>query len=232
MEYLVQIGDGDEYGPVSQKELIEWAKDGRLDAKTKVRNKLFREWKTAGEYSFLLEFLELVENKVKKVEGGILKVTTVNTGARSLTFSGVFRFTPVGLGGRLSAAFIDLFIVLVLWGLIAVPTFIFVDKDIIINTPLVSTALGSLFVLIFILYFTSFLGIKASTPGDSFWGYMLVRDSDGSEVLMFRAFCFSLLLFFFWWLAPLVIFVTPANRSLHEWITGCRVIHTRQRKSK
>ena len=232
MEYLVQIGDGDEYGPVSQKELIEWAKDGRLDAKTRVRNKLFKEWKNAGDYSFIVEYLDRVENKVKAVEGGILKVTTVNTGARSLTFSGVFRFTPVGLWGRLLAAFIDLFIILVVWGLVAVPTLIFVDKDFIVNTPLVSTSLAALFVFIFLLYYTTFLGIKASTPGYLFWGYMLVRASDGSEVLMFRSFCFSLLLLFFWWLAPLVIYVTPANRTLHEYITGCRVIHTRKRNKR
>ena len=231
MEYLVQIGDGDEYGPVSQKELVEWAQDGRLEAGTKVRNKLFREWKTAVEYVFLKEYLDRVDNSVKKVEGGILKVTTVNTGARSLTFSGVFRFTPVGLGGRIVAACIDIFLILLLCALIVVPAFIFLDKEILVNTPLVSTSVVAIFVSIFMLYYTGFIGTKAATPGGLFFGYMLVQDTDGAEVLMFRSFCYSLSLLFFWWLAPLVIFVTPANRTLHEFITSCRMIHTRKRKS-
>jgi uncharacterized RDD family membrane protein YckC len=230
MEYLVQIGDGDEYGPVSQKELIEWAKDGRLDLDTKVRNKLFKEWKKAGEYQFLKEFLDKVENSVKKVDGGILKVTTVNVGARSLTFSGVFRFTPVGFMGRLFASIIDFVLVVAIWCLISIPTLILLDKKLLVDTPLVSTALVALFVFIFMLYQTSFLGMKASTPGYLFFGYILVRDTDGSEVLSFRAFCFSLFLFFFWWLVPLIMFVTPAKRTLHEFLVGCRVIHTRQRK--
>lgn len=129
------------------------------------------------------------------------------------------------------AALIDFTIILLLWSLILIPAFIFLDKEIITSTPLVSTSVTAAFIAIFMLYYTGFLGTKAATPGGLFFGYMLVRDSDGSEVLMFRSFCFSLFLLLFWWLAPLVIFVTPANRTLHEYLVGCRVIHTRKRKS-
>lgn len=231
MNYLVQTSDGSEYGPVTQEELIAWAKDGRLEHKSKVRNKLFKDWRKANEYDFLRPYMDEHVETLKNVSGGIKKFTTVNTGARSLTFSTLFRFTPATFTKRFMASVIDVIIVMVLWSILFIPSILLLKEEVVLN-PLFSAVSIAIFATIFLLYFTWNLGTKACSMGYWFFGIIVVRATDGSQVFMGRAFMYSLGLLLFWWLTPLVIFVTPANRTFHEYLVDSRVILARRENQK
>ncbi|MFA5206328.1 MAG: GYF domain-containing protein [Lentisphaeria bacterium] len=50
MNYLMQGGDGQTYGPVAVDTLVQWVKEGRLNAQTKLAPEGTTDWKAAGEY--------------------------------------------------------------------------------------------------------------------------------------------------------------------------------------
>lgn len=227
---MVKDHEGNIYGPVSQSELEEWAKDQRLFADSQVRNVLFKEWRTAEEYSFLKSLLKPWSDKDVMKRPDPVKSSTNYTASKSLTTSFIFRFTPAGLFHRVTGYLIDLVIVTVTWLLlsgIALSTL----PPAYVQSPIFTAINIAGFVAIYLLYFTLFIGLRAQTIGHWFWGVMVVSANDGSPVMMGRAFTYSLLLLIFWWAAPYGVYITPAGRTLHEYLANCRVIRSRRKST-
>ncbi len=228
MKYMVKDEEGNVYGPVSQAELEDWAKEERLFPETEVRNVMFKHWRTAEEYAFLAPYLKPWADKEVMTRPDPIKIRSGNTSIKSLTTSFIFRFTPAGLFHRTTAYLIDLAIISTIWAIISGATVIsLAEKH--IFTELFTTANIGMFVFIYLLYFTVMIGMKAQTVGHWFWGIMVVNANDGSPVYTGTAFTYSLLLMLFWWLAPYGIYITPAKRTLHEYLTHCRIIYTRRK---
>lgn len=74
-----------------------------------------------------------------------------------------------------------------------------------------------------LLYYGLSLGIFSQTFGMWFWGIMLAK-SDLGEVLLGRAYFFTVLMLLMGVLSPLVVFFNPYKRSLHEILSGTMVI--------
>ena len=79
-----------------------------------------------------------------------------------------------------------------------------------------------------LLYYGISLGLFAQTFGMWFWG-MVITKTDLGEVLFFRAYFFTVLMFLFGALSPFIVYFNPYRRSLHEILSGTMVIRTAAR---
>lgn len=81
----------------------------------------------------------------------------------------------------------------------------------------------AIFIIITLLYYGISLGIYAQTYGMHYWGIFIVKGYN-DEALPARTFAFAILSLFFAPLTPIVVFINPAHRSIHGYITGTRLI--------
>lgn len=228
MEYMVKDLEGNVYGPVTQSDLEEWAKDERLRPDSEIRNVMFKHWRTAEEYAFLAPLLKPWDDKDVMNRPDPVKVHTNNTAARSLTNSFIFRFTPAGLYQRVTGYIVDVTIITLIWVTLSCVSVSLLSQEVVFSSLFTSLNIA-LFVFIYLLYFTMLIGLRAQTLGHWFWGIMVVSSNDGSPVMLGRAFTYSLLLLLTWWAAPYGAYITPAKRTLHGYLANCRVICTRRK---
>ena len=80
-----------------------------------------------------------------------------------------------------------------------------------------------LFAIGTLLYLGVGLGLFAQTVGMWYWGIFLVREDDG-EAYPARAFAFALAMLLMGFVSPLVTLINPKKRSIHEYLTGTRLI--------
>ena len=81
----------------------------------------------------------------------------------------------------------------------------------------------TLFAIGALLYLGIGLGLFAQTVGMWFWGIILVKGHD-EEAYPARAFAFAIAMLLMGFLSPLVTLINPAKRSVHEYLTGTRLI--------
>ena len=86
----------------------------------------------------------------------------------------------------------------------------------------------ALFFATVLLYYGVGLGIYAQTVGMWFWGIIIVKGNN-DEVLPVRAAVFTLLMFFLGPLTPIVVLANPEHRSLHDYLTGTKLINVTAR---
>jgi hypothetical protein len=81
----------------------------------------------------------------------------------------------------------------------------------------------AIFIIITLLYYGISLGVYAQTYGMHYWGIFIVKGYN-DEAFSTRTFAFALLSLFFAPLTPIIVFVNPAHRSIHGYITGTRLV--------
>ena len=232
MEFIIQLEDGQEDGPLSEKQLQQRADAGEISSKTQVRSKLLKNWKDASKIPCLENFFDKQEAEIpaeapslmNKVREGLSSDDTGKKIAHgAITYGSQFTFKPVSLFSRLMATLFDFIIM----AAVLVPIFIlmnkFLSEEVLTSKTVLyfsyfATLLGVL------IYYSWTIGMRAQTFGQSFWGIMIVRANDGSPVLLGRAYIYTLCMILFGWLTPFMAFITPNNRSVHDLISNCRTI--------
>jgi uncharacterized RDD family membrane protein YckC len=81
----------------------------------------------------------------------------------------------------------------------------------------------AVFVAGVLLYYGIALGLFAQTYGMHYWGIFIVKGHDG-EAFPLRAYAFFLASLILWPLMPLFVILNPSKRTLHGYLTGCRLI--------
>lgn len=80
-----------------------------------------------------------------------------------------------------------------------------------------------IFSLVTLLYYGIGLGLYAQTYGMHYWGIFIVKGHD-KEALPLRAYAFFLASIPLCVFTPLFVLFNPSKRTLHGYITGCRLI--------
>jgi len=81
----------------------------------------------------------------------------------------------------------------------------------------------ALFALGAFLYFGIGLGVFAQTLGMWYWGLIIVKGYDG-ESYPARSFAFAIAMLLMGFLSPIITLVNPQRKSIHEYLTGARLI--------
>jgi uncharacterized RDD family membrane protein YckC len=74
-----------------------------------------------------------------------------------------------------------------------------------------------------LLWFSLILAFVGQTPGQKFWGVILIKRS-GEQFYLGRAYIYGVLALIFGLLTPFFVFVAPSRRSLQEIVTGTRMV--------
>ncbi|HPO90230.1 MAG TPA: RDD family protein [Victivallales bacterium] len=229
MKYLVFAEDGKEYGPVDAETLRKWVESGRVLPETRVRNVMVKRWNKAGDLDFLKEAFQRQQIKVEEsktaFEHGLDFLKSVFGGTKQKSKSTAFRYTflpnPASVSIRLAAFLFD-FIIIAFFAFILSLVFTFMSKkgfDVNLSFSFVIIT----FYLGILLYYSVSLGLFAQTFGMWFWGIMIVS-SDIDEVYLGRAYFFTICMLLFGIISPLIVYLNPEKRSLHEYLSGTRII--------
>jgi len=231
-QFIVRTADGVEHGPVDQRTLETWAENGRITRACEIRNTLVPRWTPAADMPFLKPAIEAREatEDMGPSKLDILKEKFSKSGVADMRLPGMaagqrFMFTPGPVSLRIVSGLIDLAIIL------AYGAGVYAVAGIAVRSELFSPAeafLGGigLFYAGTLLFLTWMLGFQAQTPGQRFWGLMIVR-KQGEQVFLGRAFVMALGTCLFGWTTPFVVFVMPPKRGIAEMISGTRVVRTR-----
>ena len=79
------------------------------------------------------------------------------------------------------------------------------------------------FIAVTLLYYGIALGLFAQTYGMHYWGIFIVKGHN-DEAFPLRTFAFYLASLLLWPLMPLFVLFNPSKRTLHGYLTGCRLI--------
>ncbi len=230
MKYIIFADDGKEYGPIDPETLRKWVEGGRVLPHTQVRNVMMKRWNRASDLDFLKEAFDKqaakVEEKKSNIEHGMdflkdLFASKKKKQPKGTAFRYVFLPNPASISLRLAAFAFDMVIIL-LYALILSLFFAMAVKA--EYNP--NSAFSILFILLFVgflFYHALCLGLYAQTFGMWFWGIMIVS-SDTDEVFLGRAYLHTVCMVLFGILSPLVVYLSPDKRSLHEYISGTRII--------
>jgi uncharacterized RDD family membrane protein YckC len=228
VNYIVKVEE-EEYGPISESELIKWAEEGRINKATKVRNLMLNTWKSAGDLQFLSEIFAK-QVKIEAISASAGKVSKGNSTNAQLSkqqatsFENKYLPEKAAINVRLKAGLIDLAIVLmVLFGEV-----LFLSRTMFG----VGSRLDLIFSVCFIvglfsvlLYFAGSLGVFAQTFGMWFFGLIIVRNGDDvREVYLQRAYAYSILLLIFWIVSPFTNYIFGCGRALHDILTDTQVV--------
>ena len=224
MKYVVKASDGNEYGPVDQDTLEQWAQTGRITTKSQIRNALLQKWNSADKTPFLKDIIAKQAQDDKKGGGSKTSLSElISPKSEDLSQSGSFKFTPAATGIRAAAWLVDTAIVLGIGFGLLIATSSFIQDGMEKSTAFI------LFTLVFLactlMYYTISLGFMAQSLGQMFWGLMVVR-TEGEPVLMGRAFVFSVCYLLFFWSSLLFVFCLPSKRAIQDLLSGIRVVKT------
>ncbi|HPN83704.1 MAG TPA: RDD family protein [Victivallales bacterium] len=230
MKYIIFADDGKEYGPVDAETLRKWVEGGRVLPHTQVRNMMMKKWNRASDLDFLKEAFDKQEEKVEEQKSpfehgmeflrGIFKSKKAEE-PKSTAFRNTYIPNPASLSLRIGAFLFDLIIIL-FYALILSLIFAMSMKA--------GFDVNSAFILMFfaffvgvVIYYAATLGVYAQTFGMWFWGIMIVS-SDVGEVLLGRAYFYTLCMVMLGVSSPLVVYLNPDKRSLPEYISGTKII--------
>jgi uncharacterized RDD family membrane protein YckC len=227
---LLKTVDGEEYGPVDQECLVRWAESGRITAYCQIRSTLIARWEKACEVPFLRDILlKQIEQKDPGDTSFISKIRTSVTrrATEASTVSGLhevrpddFDSAPVPL--RVAAGLFDL----LLAGLMAVGMYLLAA---LLFSLEVLDGNSAFYLGLMAYYGTLLLGLAwalavvGQTPGQKFWGIILIK-RNGEQFYLGRACLYGVLTLAFGLLTPFIMFVAPSGRSLQEIVTGTRMV--------
>lgn len=214
--FIIKDAEGNPSDPISRDKLIQLSSEGKITAKTQVRSTLLKNWTDAGKLDFLKPALQSSSQTKKNLFG---KKKREQDNSTNVFMHGEKRYTPATPIERIESAVIDCALLL-LYCLTAIKASTFLPEAV---RPYCT--IGLVFTGI-LLYYTLFTGLKAQTPGQTFWGVMVVK-TDAGPVYLGRAFLLSFFGIFLGILSPLLCRILPGNRGVHEILSGCRVVRTR-----
>jgi len=228
--YLLKTVDGEEYGPVDQECLVRWAENGRITAYCQIRSTLIARWEKACEVPFLRDILlKQIEQKDPGDTSFISRVRTKITrraveASESSSLHEVrpedFETAPIAL--RVAAGILDL----LLAGLVAVGIYLlfalFYSVKILDGNSAFYLGLLAYYGMM-LLGVSWILAVIGQTPGQKFWGIILMKRT-GEQFYLGRACIYGVLTLAFGLLTPIVMFVAPSRRSLQEIVTGTRMV--------
>jgi uncharacterized RDD family membrane protein YckC len=230
MKYIISGDDGKEYGPIDQETLRKWVESGRVLPTTLVRNQMMKKWSRAADLDFLKTALETQTQRVEEDKSAfehgldfiksIFKKKTVVKNINT-TFKYEYIHNPAPVYLRIGAATFDWLLLSCFACLLFLVFSIAIKTDIDVNFAFTASLIvffgGTL------LYYSLALGIYAQTFGMWFWGIMIVS-SDIGEVFLGRAYFYTINMLVFGLLSPIIVYLNPEKRSLHEYISGTRII--------
>jgi hypothetical protein len=228
--YLLKTVDGEEYGPVDQECLVRWAENGRITAYCQIRSTLIARWEKACEVPFLRDILlKQIEEKDPGDTSFLSKIRTKVTrrATEAVEISSLhevrpedFESAPVPL--RVVAGVFDL----LLAGLVAVGIYLLFA----LFFSLQMLDGNSAFYLGVMAYYATMLfglswilAVIGQTPGQKFWGIILIKRT-GEQFYLGRACIYGVLTLGFGLMTPFFMFVAPSRRSLQEIVTGTRMV--------
>ncbi len=231
-QFILRTPDGAEHGPVDQRTLEAWAESGRITRECEVRNALIQRWSQAIDINFLKPIIEAREatEDTGPSKLDILKQKLSKSGVADMRLPGLaagqrVMFTPGTVSLRIMAGLMDLAIILacgaVIYGLAGAA----VRSELFSPAEAFQVGIG-LFYAGVLLFLAWTIGFQAQTPGQRFWGLMVVR-KEGEQVFLGRAFVLALGTCLLGWTTPVVVFVLPSRRGIAEMISGTRVVRTR-----
>ncbi len=227
MKYILRTPEGNEYGPIDQETMVNWAEAGRISHDCEVRNTLMKKWTKAEKVAFLTGIID--KQKTPHESGAsvgaklnqLINPKMDDKSMRSLNKSGQFVYAPGTTTMRFGAWVIDTCIL----GLVALGLMFFANGLIEQHTSkelvYILFTLGTLGSVL--IYYTVAIGLMAQTPGQWFFGLMIVG-KDGGPVLLGRAFIFTIGYLLFSWSTLVLTFCLPSKRSLQDFISGTRVV--------
>ena len=227
-QYLARNPDGEEMGPVSREGLKKLVQQGRVTQECEGRSTLVPRWLPAADIDFLTNALAEQERSEDGEKGARRKKkkTTGSTPQKERQSYSIMdnrAFTPVTGGRRVLAAGFDIVILFFyVIALNAIMDGVFASPQ----APLPATLHIALLFFGVLLYPTWTIAFNSQTPGQKFWGIMVVT-RDLGPVLMGRSFFHALFAMLFGIITPALTYVLPSNRSLPEMLTGTRVVRTR-----
>lgn len=215
MKYMVRTPDGNEYGPVDQDGLLQWAQTGRLTAECEVRNALMNKWNPATKVPFLKDVVAKQTPTVSaesSVKGALSKLRGGTAGKGT-----AFRYTPAPLGLRFASWLIDTVILVVVGGVLIIGANTMLGNG--ADPKVVYTGFTLALVFCSVMYYTILLAFTAQSVGQKFWGIMVVRPN-GDPVLMARALVFSVFYLLLFWSSFPFIFSLPNKKALQDIFSG------------
>lgn len=228
--YILKTVDGEQYGPVDQDVLIRWAENGRITAYCQIRSTLIARWENASDIPFLRDILlKQIEEETAKSESLFSKIRKRATmkAVEIAEFSGLHEVRPEDFNAasvpmRIVTAITDMLAVLG----IAVGIYLFFA--LLYTTDMLGSNeafyLGFIvFYIAFLTYFTYCMGSLGQTPGQKFWGVILIR-KNGQAFYMGRAYVYTVASMLLGILTPIFVFVSPSHRSFQEIITSTRMV--------
>lgn len=228
--YLLKTVDGEEYGPVDQECLVRWAENGRITAYCQIRSTLIARWEKACDVPFLRDILlRQIEQKDPGDTSFLSRVRTKVTrrATEASDASGLhevrpedFESAPVPL--RVVAGVFDLLFA----GLLAVGMYLLFA---LLFSMKVLDGNSAFYLGLMAYYGAMLLGLAwvlavvGQTPGQRFWGIILIKRT-GDQFYLGRAYIYGVLTLALGLLTPVIMFVAPSRRSLQEIVTGTRMV--------
>jgi uncharacterized RDD family membrane protein YckC len=228
--FLLKTVDGEEYGPVDQDCMVKWAENGRITAFCQVRSTLIARWERASDIPFLRDIL--LQQVVEKAPGDTglwarIKTRATRKATEAVEVSGLHQVRPedferASLSLRFMALLFDLFFVLLL-GVAAYLAFALLFSAGMLGGNGAFYLGIAAFWAVFLLGAAWILSAVGQSPGQKFWGLILMKRT-GDQFYLGRAYLYVVLTLLVGVLTPLVAFVSPSHRSLQEIVTGTRMV--------
>jgi uncharacterized RDD family membrane protein YckC len=188
-------------------------------------------WKDAATVPFLKAIIEsqLEVEAPEPTTMDRLRATVSRSGVLNTRLQGVgsgrtATFSPATVGFRYGAGLIDGLIIL----LLAAAAMWLCSRFVVPvwgNTGAFYTAVLTWYGAS-LLFLTWTVGFHAQTPGQRFWGVMVIHGR-GEQVFLGRAFAFALGTLLLGFLTVFWVALLPRRRSIGEFISGTRVVRTR-----
>jgi uncharacterized RDD family membrane protein YckC len=228
--YLLKTVDGEEYGPVDQDCLVKWAENGRITPHCQIRSTLIARWEKASDVPALREILlQQVIEKAPEDTGIWSRIRTRATrrATEVVEVSGLHQVRPedfesATLPLRILATSFDAGLAIVL-GLAVYLVFALLFGTRMLDGNGAFYLGLAVFAAIFLLGSAWILAFIGQTPGQKFWGLILMK-RNGEQFYLGRAYLYVVFTLLFGVLTPIIAFVSTSRRSLQEILTGTRMV--------
>lgn len=230
MQYII-LENGKEYGPIEQETLQKWVEHGRILPDTQVRNALIKKWNKAKDLEFLKLAFAVQAEKREKDAGLKDKLTGLlhflpwkkkeADSPKKTAFRHEYIHGPANVFQRVFAAVFDIVLIFIFAIIVFFTGVLAVGAGYDVNAVFDKLFIVSLAGIL--LYYGVSLGVYAQTVGMWFWGLMIVKNNNG-EVFLGRAYLFSLLMIIFGIISPFIVYINPSRRSLHDILSGTKII--------
>lgn len=228
-QYIVRTPNGEKYGPAEQEVLVKWAKTNRISASCEVRSTLIDRWEPAYRIPFLREII--AEQAAEEEDEGdpsfltrvarlATRKATKDAASASLNQPQLKDFKPAPVMLRMMSGITDAVVVAAyLLAVYLVMALVYsggFDGELAFYLGFIIAYCGVVFYFVYCV-------AKLQTVGNKLWGILVVRSRE-EELYMGGAFLFTVFMFAFGLLTPLIVFLTPSSLSFQEMFSGTRVV--------